>query len=52
MHPVEKYNNESKSKHLGKVVRGLCSSSGLSEMFQLFLAIFYHAPVLSRHSHL
>ena len=44
---VERCNNESKSIHLGKVVRGLCS-----EMFQLFLAIFNHAPVMSRHSHL
>ena len=49
---VERCNNESKSKHLGKVVLGLCSSYGLSEMFQLFLAIFYHAPILSRHSRL
>ena len=49
---VERCNNESKSIHLGKVVGGLGSSSGLSEMFQLFLAIFYRAPVMWRHSHL
>ena len=38
--------------NLGKVMRGLGSSTSFSEMFQLLLTIFYHTPVLSGHPHL
>ena len=38
--------------NLGKVMRGLGSGASFSEMFQLLLTIFYHAPVLAGHPHL